>query len=406
MAAVAPHDGQRSWLVVLALVALWVLVAGGLILGPWSDEPAEVDGWDVARFQEIVDTPGRPYLDHEVEYPPGFLAVLEVGAGPDLVATSDRIALLALLADLAVGAVLLVGWGRRAASAWLVLGLPLVLSTYQRLDVLSVLLAVAALALVRRHRPAWAATALASAVLVKTWPVVVLGAFLRPARRAALAGTVALVAVAGVMWVSWGGLGAPAQVFGFRGATGWHVESTPGLVAGLWSGARAEVESGSYRLGQASIAVRSGLTLLSLVGYALVWSRALRERDGERGDPEVDRADALALTASVALLLVTAPLFSPQYMLWLLAWAAMAWALGDRLVAVLVGVATVATSLVLVAFGPDGVDTRLPEAALLARNGVLVAVVVVAIARLGAPVAHAPEPDQDDPCGRSVTAPG
>lgn len=173
------------------------------------------------------------------------------------------------------------------------------------------------------------------------------------------------------------------------------------------------MESGSYRLGHASTVVRSGLTVVSLAGYALLWSLALRVRGRKRGEDgarpsdtaAIDRADALALTASVALLLVTAPLFSPQYMLWLLAWAAMAWALGDRLVAVLVGVATAATALVLVVYGPDGVDTRLPEAALLARNGVLVAVVVAAVVRLRALEAPAPGLEPDDPSGHPLATP-
>lgn len=404
----------------LVLVGLLVLgrvvVAGVLVLGPWTDEPAELRGWDAERFQEIVDAPGRPHHDHAVEYPPGAVLVLEGLAGSSVPATQDRLVLLGLGCDLAVAVVLAARWRGPAAVAWLVLGLPLLPGSYLRFDLLSVLLAVGAAALVARPgraetagrtagRSAAAGVALVAAVSVKTWPVVLLPGWLRAGRRGALGWAAAIGGLAGVAWLWWGGVQGPAQVLGFRGASGWHVESTPGLVAGLLGGGSAALEAGAYRLGEATPLVSGPLLLVFVVGTAAIWRRALgapppvgeaahhadHDHDGDESalvDPvqardEGDARDALAALGATCLLLVTAPLLSPQYLVWTLPWAAIAWARGERGLVLGVGSATVLTAGVLAAFGPPGVDVAPAQLLLLLRNGLLAAVVVLTFRRLG-----------------------
>ncbi len=53
-----------------------VAAAAVLVAGPWTDQATELAGWDVARFQQMADEPGRPYADHEVEYPPGSVVLV------------------------------------------------------------------------------------------------------------------------------------------------------------------------------------------------------------------------------------------------------------------------------------------------------------------------------------------
>jgi hypothetical protein len=370
------------------LVAVRLVVAAGLVLGPWTDEPDELRGWDAERFQEIVDAPGRPYADHEVEYPPGAVLVLEAVAGPDAPTTQDRLVVAMFVADLAVAVLLMRRWGSSAGIAWLVLGMPLLPGSYLRFDLLSVLLAVAAVAAAAVTRPltarraVFAGALLAAAALVKTWPVVLLPGWLRPGRRTALAAAVSVGALAGTAWLAWGGVHGPAQVLGFRGATGWHVESTPGLLAGLLGDEEAVRQSGAYRLGAATSLVSGPLLLLFVVGTAAMWGRALRAPVG----PEADRADALATVGATCLLLVTAPLLSPQYLLWVLPWAAIAWAGGERTVPAGVGAATLLTAGVLAAYGPPDLDVLPAQLLLLVRNSLLGAVVALVLSRRSAPV--------------------
>ena len=43
----------------------------------YADLPAYLAGWDVARFHQLADQPGRHWVDHEVEYPPGSVVLIE-----------------------------------------------------------------------------------------------------------------------------------------------------------------------------------------------------------------------------------------------------------------------------------------------------------------------------------------
>src|SRR5260370_5910424 len=109
-----------------------------------------------------------------------------------------------LALDLAIAALILWGWGRRASLAYLVIGFPLICYPflYLRLDLLSVALAVAALALLRRRRPGWAGAVLAVAVFSKLWPILLVPSLVvrrswrarAPLSRAARAGLAALSA--------------------------------------------------------------------------------------------------------------------------------------------------------------------------------------------------------------------
>jgi hypothetical protein len=80
------------------------------------------------------------------------------------------------------------------------------------------------------------------------------------------------------------------------------------------------------------------------------------------------------MLGSTAALIVTSPLLSPQFLIWLTPWAALvATRAGGRLNAPLVltlGAATI-TGLTLAVFGPPNLARLAPALALTVRNGML-----------------------------------
>jgi Glycosyltransferase family 87 len=205
------------------------------------------------------------------------------------------------------------GWGSSTAIRYLVLGLPLVVFVYMRLDLVSVCLATAAAFLLRRDRERASGVTLAAAVLFRLWPVVVFPIlFIRRRARAALWG-IATLALGGIAWVLWGGTDAIRQVVTFRGATGWGIGSTVGSV--LWSTGRPIVfEAGAYRVGTVG-AARYVLVAALVVLLVAIWVRAARSGSDPAGRPAL---------GAVAALLFCSPLLSDSYVAWLLPWAAVA----------------------------------------------------------------------------------
>jgi hypothetical protein len=382
----ALRDPSRRNLLVVALLAGRLIAAGLLAFGPWTDQPSELRGTDVERFQQIVDHHGTPYRDYDVEYPPGSVLVLEGIAAPDVVGTHQRVVLLGLVADLAVAGILLAAWGPEAALVWLVIGTVSLPAGYLRLDLLAVAAAIGGLALAHRERPGWAGAAVALGFAMKTWPAALIPALWATGRRRAAIWSTALVGAVSAAWVAFAGLDGIRQVTGFRGATGWHVESTPGLLSGLLSGDHTTLEQGSWRLGHTTGAVRALLlAVLAAAAIALVVAAARRGRVAAAGP--LGSAGA----AWVAGLRVAAPLLSPQYLLWLVPFGAVALVEGDRRTAGLVAAAAVLTALVIDGFSPSGVDAVLPEVLLVVRNLLLAAVAVSGIAATAGARAE-PEP--------------
>src|SRR5262249_39142794 len=215
---------------IVTLVALRLVVLA-IALVRFSSAP--IDEPTLLRFHEIAHEQGRPWKDFEVEYPPGQALVVRLVDGDSLAVLAQEIAVIACLADLATAWLLAVGWGRATAIRYLVLGLPLVVFIYMRLDLVSACLATAAVVLMKRGRARAGGISFAAAVLFRLWPVVVFPLLLvrRRARTAIWAAGASVVG--GIAWVLFGGVDAIRQVVTFRGATGWGIGSTVGAV--LWS---------------------------------------------------------------------------------------------------------------------------------------------------------------------------
>jgi Glycosyltransferase family 87 len=322
----------------------------------------------VARFTEIASAEGRPYRDFPVEYPPVSLAAIEVAAGPNANETGAHLVWVILLCDIATVAALSFGWGRRAAVAYLLLTAPLLGFLYTTIDLISVALAVGAVALVVRGRDRLGGVALAAAVLAKVWPLVLLPVMVVQRKRRALVWSGATLTLGTFAWVWWGGASGPLQVATQRHTPGWEYESLVGSV--LWAlGRNFVVINNSSRLGVAPGWAKALLLGAAVAGIAAVWYRASRREPREVGLPA---------TAAVAILMLSAPLLSPPYMIWLAPWAAIAWTERTGYVRWLLGALMLTGGLMLLASSTLSVVALWSVKALVLLRNLLLAAVPVA----------------------------
>jgi hypothetical protein len=335
---------------------------------------------DVRRFHSITSSHhGTPYLDFPVEYPPLMLGAIFVLDSSTTHAATVATMWSQLALDLIVAALILWGWGRRAAFAYLVIGFPLVCYPflYLRLDLLSVALAVAALALLRRRQPALGGVMLAAAVFSKLWPVLLVPGLVARRSWRALASFTVLAGAGLVAWVAWVGTDGPLQVVSMRGATGWEIESTVGSIIRVTTNDVVHYNEGAFRVGH----VREWAIVLSAVvlGVAVIsaWLLAARAADPSKV------LDGTAALAAVGAFLVCTPLLSPQFAIWLVPFAAIAVAHGNRLVGRLT-LLVVALSVADFALIDTYANTNAvaPQVVVVARNAALIALIAACFVRL------------------------
>ncbi len=365
-----------------------LLATLALIFGPWTDDPSELQGWDVGRFQEIADTAGTPYVDHEVEYPPLTVVIAEVVLADNVVSSHQRLVALSLLIDLAVAAVLARAFGPRSGAAYLLIGLPMVPSGLLRLDLWAALAAVIAAAAVtsswqdpsrhnaiERQRNVIATTTFAAMVtvgaMIKLWPALLIPAAIGVKKSGAAAAAAAVGCLAGLIWLATSGTAALDQITSLRGVTGWHLESIPGSLIALFGNDTPRLEADAFRIGTLddTVVLIGRLLVLALTAAATVLAHRSNRHAHERL--------ALVMLVSIAGLIVTAPLLSPQFLLWLTPWAAIAHR--HRSLLSLTFGAVALTALVLAAFGPPDLDHPLAAIALLVRDSLLLAIIAVGL---------------------------
>ncbi len=303
--ALSPATTVATW----ALLVFRVIVVSSVVLGTPHYPTSTSD-----RYTQVAHEPGRPYADVEVEYAPGELGVATLVGSGSTSQARIRLALLAVAADLVAFFTLRRYWSRAIAFRYLWLGLPLLLFMYRRSDLVVVAMSVLAIAVSRRRRSATAGSLLAVAVLTRLWPAILTPIWLIE-RRVRELWVFAAVTAGGVFaWAAFGGVDALRQVSSFRGATGWELESTVGVIVWALTGEH-RFESGANRTGHIPDWASLFLLILLVSLLVLVWWK------GSRGSSDLAGATSLA---AVATLLVVSPLLSPQYVIWLLPWIAIA----------------------------------------------------------------------------------
>ena len=347
-------DWTTRGLLALRVLALLVVVVG---VPHWPDSAAH-------RYTEIAHLPGLPWRDHPVEYAIGDWILIRAVAWGSMGLTRALLAIVAFAADIAAWRAVAYGWGRAAATRYLWLGAPLLAFIYRRSDLVAVALAAAGLALAARERERAGGVSLAAAVLTKIWPVVVAPAWALERRWKALTTAVIAIAAGALGWLILGGPEAFRQVSTFRGATGWEVGSTIGAIEWARTGA-VRFESGANRAGTVPTWAPLALGLLTIGLVTAIWLLARRRRQRPAGAPAL---------AAVAALLVCAPIFSPQYVAWLLPWAAIAAGRWAKVAAVPI---VITGALVLSWYIDWHLGPGANQAILTARNLAVMAIVVL-----------------------------
>jgi hypothetical protein len=307
-----------------------------------------------------------PYRDFDWEYPPLSVvpvlpAVLlrhnvnlfSVWFGSAMAAC--ELASLELLRRLA---------GQRVRSLnryWYVVGVPLGSIAWFRLDFLSVVCATAGIvALAERRSAVWSTVA---GVAAKLWPGVLAATLLAERRVRDVVKIVAGVAVVVAAWFAYSPHGF--QTFlRFRRSTGFQIEGLVGSVS-LLLGTKADTASNTWIVNKGQWGWVDPAMTMAWAGLVLALVVAARRRASY---------DPILLTgAMVVTLLVSSRLLSPQFMVWPLPFAALAWAQGERLTGWLFGIASGITLLYLFFYRQLVHGSDVWALAVVVRNGLLVA---------------------------------
>lgn len=348
---------RKTW----TWLAVWVATRALIVaeVGFWATSQPKFE--DVERYQtwsHILTAEGAFPGGDAWQYPPGAgLLMLLPRVLPG--SYGEAFVGLMLLVDL-LGLVLLARLGRRSGNdtgvwVWL-LGMPL-LGTFAvlRFDLVPTVIAIAALLVVHR-RPQWFGALAGLGAAIKLWPVLLLFGEWERARllRSALA---ALAAVALVFVVSAVAFGNPADFLthgGDRGLQEEAVAAIPWQLEQIVSGDPypREIRFGAWEVaGSTAETVATllrWLTLAALVAAAAWWwrrARAIRDGCAQLADPAVSRDFVFTL---VLLVVLTSPVLSSQYMVWLLGLAAVVLSAGTARLArpawIVVGAAVLTTA--------------------------------------------------------------
>ncbi len=302
----------------LLLVQLMVLLAT-----LWQ-KPDFDDAYD---FMHSGQAAGRPYTDFQFEYPPGTYLILKL-LSLFATTTSDYLFATVTLAIVMYAVILTVlyhQYGSRAMLFCIACALPLTNVVFQHLDLVATLLALLSMLLLQRAQEVRGILLLVSSVFVKLWALpLALIAFPReqPRQQRYLLALIGAAVIVGIAWFSIGGFNGFTQVLGYRGAHGWQIESIPASIIRLFTHEVGHPESGAMRVQQVPHLLGTFLTTIGvLFSFATAW-RA-------RGTQQI----GTAWLATVGLLLISSTLLSPQFLLWILPAAAIAYVQRDRSVA-------------------------------------------------------------------------
>lgn len=329
---------------------------------------------DAERYHQIAQAHGVPYRDSAVEFPPVALGFIEVVNGPTVGDTMGRLGWASLLLDLVAAGALAYGWGKRGILAYLALGLPFFYLpfVYFRVDLLSVALAAWGCALVKRRHDTGGGALLAVAVFAKLWPLALLPLLVVERKWKALATAIGIGTIGAIGWFAVAGTNGFEQVLTFRHAKGWQVESVTGGIIRAFTGEQPHLESGASRFGEAPFWATSLLAVAMVAVVAFIWIGVARRPRRE------SITYAAAPIAAVCAFMIFSPLLSPQYLIWLLPFAAVAMATGERILAFLVLLSFAATMMLTQAYQALADNELVGHLALNGRNALLVGIAVYA----------------------------
>ncbi len=353
--------------------------------------PAEVEVWPFDKYGEAVVDGNVPYRDFPFEYPPASLPAVVL---PALVpGVSYERAFRSL--EVVLGVLVVVATAfllRDARLSELVVGvglvalLPALLGAvvFFRFDLWPALLVSLSLLFFKRRRNAVAAGLLGLAIATKLYAAALVPPLLafvdregdrhRVWRVSAVLVTVVFLVTMPLAVLAPGGVASSLQRQFDRPL---QIESLGASLLLVTGNPKVELGSGSWNLvGAAPTAIGIVSTIAGLGALAGVWVFVWRHRPSI-GDP------ALAYAACVAIVLVSAKVASPQFLVWLAPLVAVVRGRAGLVASLLLGVACVLTQLVYPFHYEELLAGDLPPALLLAaRNALLFAVTLVLVLAL------------------------
>jgi uncharacterized membrane protein len=317
-----------------------------------------------------------PYRDFHLEYPPGSIPLFVLPALGEFVTWFRVENAIAWLLVLGLVALLLneLYPGRRSNAALLafVALVPLVVGPFSlmRFDAWPTACVLAALLLLLRRHPSWAMAALALGTLLKAWPLGLVPLFLVAGVR--LRGLVVFGAIVLAGLLPFVALSRAGSYNGLMSQVDRHLEFES-VGASILFVVHAPVHT-YFETGSLSVAgsIANQLASLQSLLQILVFLLAAALYARSRRRPQ-DLVQALSLGVGCAAVL--GKVLSPQYVLWLAPFVAIA----DSPVALLcfAGACVATRALLLDPFGGLG-DQRTPAVVMLAvRNTLLVATTAV-----------------------------
>ena len=371
------------------------LALGFEIVASGSDVLTRDNGYIFGIARQVAA--GRlPYLDFPFEYPPLSLipiALPYLAGGTDInrwygVLVLENVALVAATAA-SVAYLARRGWSARGTADTVLVYALLVAATpilFIRFDALAALLSTLALCAAVAGRHALAGLSLAVGGLAKLYPVLLLPLFALPglvARRwrdvsSLVVGAVVPVVLGGVSLFALTGVAAFSFVT-YHGARGVEIESLPAsvaLVAHLLGVTAASTSAGfgSWQL-DSPIVTSLGWLWIGIpvvLAAAVAVSAIVRFADDTRATGSVaPETHIVHLVAAILVFMLGYRVLSPQYMVWLLPFAALL----PRAKVIAVGVACLLT-LYLYPFGAAGLIAMSPFSivVLALRNGLLLGI--------------------------------
>ncbi|HEV2775823.1 MAG TPA: glycosyltransferase 87 family protein [Solirubrobacteraceae bacterium] len=382
---------ERSVLA-LAAAALLVVFAVATTVGPFSDITVN-DLYVYEQYARLLHDGRLPYVDFGFEYPP--LAALPLwlagvfGRDPESIEWTFGVLMAVCLVAVQQLAARLAGGGREGLTvAWLLVLAPVLIGASVRthFDPLPIAIALAGLLMLARGRGDLAFLLLGLGAMTKLFPgLLALVALVWLAGggewRAALRGGAIFAAVLVAISLPFAGAGY-VDSFEFHLDRPVQIESTAASV--LFALGGSEVTGTNLRPdrfksngldGGHADTVEALFSLLLVLALAAIVLLAARRRNV--------RHMVLCGFAALLAFVTLGKVFSPQYVIWLAPFAALAWVWGERAVAVLVTAAIVLTHVEFPSRYFDLINVHTDVVLIVAaRNAVLLAALALLVASL------------------------
>ena len=376
----------------LAGVALVAVYAVATTIGPFADVTVN-DLYVYGVYADLLHGGRLPYRDFGFEYPPLAAIPIWLAGVPGLDDPTYAVSFGALMGACLLAAqqlaARLAGGGREAITvAWMLVATPVLIGASLRthFDALPVAIALGGLLALSRDRRALGFALLAVGTMTKLFPVLLAVVALaslagRGEWRAALRGAAVFAAVVVAISLPLAGAGY-VDSFRFHLDRPVQIESSAASVLFALGGSDVtgtnlrpdRFKSNGLDGGHAEQVEAVFAFLLVIALWAIVWLAA--RRDGSR---HMVLCGFACLLAFVTL----GKVFSPQYVIWLAPFAAIAWVWRQRASALLVAAAIVLTHVEFPSRYFDLINEQTDVILVVAaRNALLLVALALLVARL------------------------